>query len=300
MSAPSASRVSVVATIVRRALREARDDDVAMTAQALAYSLFLAIPATALVVLGVFSVVADAEAIDSLVDRAGAVMPAEATTLLRDSLERSADSRGGSVLLIVVGFALAAWSTTSAATTLMKGLTRAYDRDDERGFVSKRLTAALIVGALVLGAALVVFFLVLGPHLEQWVGSTLEAETLTAWTWWTVQWPILLAALLFAFAVVLYVGPDVEHRTWRVVAPGALTAVVLWLVASGMFTVYAANFGSYNKSWGTLSAVVVTLVWLWLTSAALLLGAEVNSEVARVVEEKEEPDRRAAGAPAVE
>jgi membrane protein len=288
MPLPRTGRLRDAATVVRRALREARDDDVPMTAQALAYSLFLAIPATAIVVLGVFSVFADASAIDRLVDRAGAVMPSEATTLLRDSLERSADSKGGSVLLIVIGFALAAWSTTSAATTLMKGLTRAYDRDDERGFVRKRLIAALIVGALVLGAALVVFFLVLGPHLEQWVGSTLEAETLTAWTWWTVQWPILLAALLFAFAVVLYVGPDVEHRTWRVVAPGALTAVVLWLAASGAFTIYAANFGSYNKSWGTLSAVVVTLVWLWLTSAALLLGAEVNSEVARIAKEKDE------------
>jgi membrane protein len=184
--------------------------------------------------------------------------------------------------MTIVGFALAVWSTTSAATTLMKGLTRAYDADDERSFVRRRLVALLIVCALVLGAALVVVFLVLGPHLERWLGSTLEAESVTAWAWWTLQWPILLGGLLFAFSTVLYLGPDVEQRTWKLVSPGALTAVLIWLVASGGFALYAASFGSYNKSWGALSAVVITLVWLWLTSVSLLFGAEINAEAERV------------------
>ena len=120
------------------------------------------------------------------------------------------------------------------------------------------------------------------PHLERWLGSTLEAESVTAWMWWTLQWPILLGGLLFAFATVLYLGPDVEQRTWKLVSPGALTAVLIWLVASGGFALYAASFGTYNKSWGALSAVVVTLVWLWLTSASLLFGAEINAEAERI------------------
>ena len=251
-------------------------------AQALAYALFLAIPATALVVLGVFSLVADPEAVTRVVDAARDVMPAEAAALLEDSLRRSTRSSGGGLLMTIVGFALAIWSTTSAATTLMNGLTRAYDADDQRSFVRKRLVALLIVCALVLAAALVVVFLVLGPHLERWLGSTLEAESVTAWAWWTLQWPILLGGLLFAFATVLYLGPDVEQRTWKLVSPGALAAVLIWLVASGGFAVYAASFGSYNKSWGALSAVVITLVWLWLTSASLLFGAEINAEAERI------------------
>jgi len=268
--------------VLRSAVREARDDDVSTMAQALAYALFLAIPATALVVLGVFSLVADPEAVTRVVDAARDVMPAEAAALLEDSLRRSTQSSGGGLLMTVVGFALAIWSTTSAATTLMNGLTRAYDADDRRSFVRKRLVALLIVCALVVAAALVVVFLVLGPHLERWLGSTLEAESVTAWAWWTLQWPILLGGLLFAFATVLYLGPDVEQRTWKLVSPGALAAVLIWLVASGGFAVYAASFGSYNKSWGALSAVVITLVWLWLTSASLLLGAEINAEAERV------------------
>ena len=185
-------RLRVAWTVLRSAVLEARDDDVATMAQALAYALFLAIPATALVVLGVFSLVADPEAVTRVVDAARDVMPAEAAVLLEDSLRRSTQSAGGGLVMTIVGFGLAVWSTTSAATTLMTGLTRAYDEDDERSFVRKRVVALLIVFALVLGAALVVVFLVLGPPLQRWLGSTLEAESVTAWAWWTLQWPILL------------------------------------------------------------------------------------------------------------
>ena len=287
-------RVRTAWVVLRSAIQEARDDDVATMAQALAYALFLAIPATALVVLGVFSLVADPGAVTRVVDAARDVMPAEAATLLEDSLRRSTQSAGGGLLMTIVGFALAVWSTTSAASTLMTGITRAYDVDDERGFVRKRLIALLIVCALVLGAALVVVFLVLGPHLKRWLGSTLEAESVTAWVWWTLQWPVLLGGLLFAFATVLYLGPDVEQRRWKLVSPGALTAVLIWLVASGGFAFYTASFGSYNKSWGALSAVVITLVWLWLTSASLLFGAEINAEAERVREEKGKTESHAA------
>ncbi len=272
---------------VRNAVQEARDDGITTLAQALAYSLFLAIPASLLVVLGVFSIVADPSSVDELLERAGSVMPSEAVALLRDSLTRSAESTGSGVLMTVLGLALALWTTTSAATTLMMGLSRAFDVDDQRGFVRKRLVALMIVAALVASAVLVVGLLILGPHLERWLGSTLEAETLTAWAWWTAQWPILLGGLAFAFAVVLSIGPDVERQSWRLVVPGAAVAVVTWLAASGGFALYAAHFGSYNKSWGTLSAVVITLVWLWLTSASLLFGAELNAEVRRLREKPE-------------
>jgi membrane protein len=270
--------------VARGAVEASRRNGVPMLAQALAYSLFLAIPATALVVLGIFSLVADPSVIENVVDRLGRVMPTQATELLEQSLRRSSGSTGSSVVMTVVGFALALWTTTSAATTLMVGLTRAYGRDDERGFVRKRLVAFALVGALVVAAALVVSLLVMGPYLERWIGSALDAQRATAWAWWSAQWPILMGGLLLVFAVVLYVGPDAEQRTWKLVTPGAVVAVVLWLLVSGGFALYVAHFGSYEKTWGTLSAVVVTLVWLWATSAALLFGAEVNAEVGRVVD----------------
>jgi membrane protein len=274
----------------RRAVAEARADHVTMTAQAIAYSLFLAIPASLFVLIGVFSLVADEALIDELIERAQTVMPEEASTLLRDSLQRTSESSGSGIVLTLLGLALALWTTTSAAATLMQGLTTAYDREDERGFVRKRVLALAIVACLTLAALLVIGLLVLGPYLERWVGGALDAESATAWIWWTVQWPLLFGGLLFAFAVLLYLGPDIDQPRWRLLTPGAVTAVVVWLLASGGFALYTAHFGSYNKSWGTLSAVVITLVWLWLTSAALLFSAEVNSEAQRLAAERRDPD----------
>ena len=269
-------------TVLRRAAKDSLDDGVPMIAQALAYSLFLAIPASLLVVLGVFSLVADASTIESLIDRARAVMPDEAAGLLQDSLRRTSESTGSGIALTIVGLALAVWTTTSAASTLMNGITVTYDRKDGRKFLRKRLVALAIVIALVVSAALVVGLLVLGPHLERWVGDAAGLPTLTAWLWWGLQWPILIGGLLIAFSVVLYLGPDVDERGWKMITPGAVTALVIWLVASGGLAFYSAHFGSYEKTWGTLSAVVVTLLWLWLTSAALLFGAEINAETRRL------------------
>ena len=209
-------------------------------------------------------------------------MPDQAADLLRDSLRRTSESTGSGIALTVVGLALAVWTTTSAASTLMNGITVTYDRKDGRKFVRKRLVALAIVIALVVSAALVVGLLVLGPHLERWIGDAAGLPTLTAWLWWGLQWPILIGGLLIAFSVVLYLGPDVEERGWKLITPGAVTALVIWLVASGGLAFYSAHFGSYEKTWGTLSAVVVTLLWLWLTSAALLFGAEVNAEARRL------------------
>ena len=282
-------------TILRRAVDEARDDGVPMLAQALAYALFLAIPGILLVTLGVFSLVADASDVARLVGRFENVIPEEAMTLLEDSLSRSASSAGQGLLLTVLGFLLALWSTTSAATTLMDGLTRAYDREDDRTFLRKRLEALAIVAALLVAVALVLGLLVLGPHLERWLGEAIGAETVTAWTWWTAQWPILIGGLLMAFAVVLAIGPAGAERHWRFITPGALVAVLLWLVASAGFALFASRFGNYEKTWVTLAGVVVTLVWLWLTGAALLFGAEVNAEAERAADGNAARDDERAG-----
>ena len=105
--------------------------------------------------------------------------------------------------------------------------------------------------------------------------------------WWVVQWPILLAGLLVAFATLLYLGPDVDARKWQFLTPGSLVAALLWIAASGLFAVYTATFASYNKTWGAPPAVIVMPTWLWSTGMALLLGGEINSEVERSRELRE-------------
>src|SRR5207253_10092607 len=117
--------------------------------------------------------------------------------------------------------------------------------------------------------------------IEKYVGDALGVQPVLKYVWWAAQWPVLVAGLLAAFATLLWLGPDVDQPRWRFVTPGAALAVVIWLAASGAFAVYTAKFGSYNKTWGSLSAVIIMLTWLWLTALALLFGAEVNAEAER-------------------
>lgn len=278
--------------VLRGAVEAARRDSITTTAKALAYSLFLAVPSTLLVVLGVFSLVASPADVNDLIQRARTVIPEEAATLLSDSLRRSTESPSSGVVMTIVGAALALWTTTSAATMLMDGIATAFDRPDDRGFVRKRLLALVVVACLVGAAILVSGLLVLGPYLQRWIGNAVGHPDVTAWAWWTAQWPILVVGLLLAFAVVLYLAPDDGHRSWKLITPGAVTALVVWLAASAGFALYAARFGSYDKTWGTLSAVVVMLIWLWLTSAALLFGAEVNAQARRLSEDRPLQDHR--------
>ena len=149
------------------------------------------------------------------------------------------------------------------------------------GFVRQRLTAVQMVIAMGVAFLLVFGLLVLGPVMSGWIGDALDIEGVMGWLWWVAQWPILLVGLLAVFATVLYLGPNVDHPRWRFLTPGAVFAVVVWLIASGLFAVYTSMFDSYNKAWGSLAAVIVMLTWLWVTAIALLLGAEINSEAER-------------------
>ena len=267
--------------IFKRAVKESLDDGIPMIASALAYSSFFAIPATLLLALGLFTLVSDAETIRDFMDRLDAFLPAEATQLLGDSLTRLEEQPSTGILITLFGFALALWASTSAMTTYMAALNIAYDRKDGRSFVRKRLVALGLVVTMGGAVALVVFLLILGPYAQRWIGDLLGIESVLSWAWWVVQWPLLIGGLLLAFSILHYYGPDVEHRAWRFVTPGSAIALVVWVVVSAGFAVYTGLFESYNKTWGSLSAVIVTLTWLWLTGVALLFGGEVNSEVER-------------------
>ena len=285
--------------IVVGAAKGAKRDTLTDVAAALAYYGFLAIPAVLLVVVGVFSRTAGTDTIESLVGRLEGVVPEEALTLIRDSLTRATENRSGGLVLIVVGLLLALWTATGAMNALMRGLNRVFGVEETRGFVRQKLTGLGMLLCVLLGLALTVGLLVLGPVLADKLGKTLDMEEAFGWIWWSAQWPILLVGLLVAFGGVLYLGPNVELRRWRLFTPGALVAVAVWLVASGLFAFYASQFSSYNKAWGSLAAVVIMLTWLWLSALALLFGAEINAEAERRRDvERGEPAEKRVEAPA--
>lgn len=265
----------------KRAAKSMLEDNMMMIASALAYSTFFAIPSILLVVVGLFTLIAGPATITSLISSFGHVMPGQATQLLGGSLHRLDHQPSTTIVMTIVGLVLAVWSTTGAMTGFMTGVNIAYDRKDARNFIRKRVIAVAMAACVGFAFLLVAVLLMFGPQIEKHVGSALGASTLVAYLWWIVQWPILIAGLLAAFATVLYLGPDLPHedRRWKFITPGALVAAVTWLAVSGLFAVYTSMFGSYNKTWGSLSAVIVMLTWLWLSSLALLFGAELNSEI---------------------
>jgi membrane protein len=265
-----------------RAFKGFLDDNGTMLASALAYSTFFAIPSVLLVTVGVFTLVVGPDTISSLMAHFSHVMPSQATSLLGGSLHRLDQHPSTGIAMTVIGLVLAIWSTTGAMTTYMTAINLAYERKDSRPFVRKRLVAIELVAVIGIAFLLVAVLLIFGPPLEQLVAAhagPISGEI--GWIWWIAQWPILLTGLLAAFATLLYLGPDVEHPRWYFVSPGSLFAVVVWLLASGAFAFYTSAFSSYNKTWGSLAAVIVMLTWLWLAAIALLLGAEINAEAER-------------------
>ena len=267
--------------IVKRALKEANRDHVTNLAAALAYYAFLAIPSALLLAAGIFSLLAGPHAVTTIVDKLGTIIPGQAQTLLSGSLRRMTQHQATGAVVAGIGGALALWSLGGAMQNLMWALNIAYDREETRGFVKRRLTAFVMVFFALLGFALAFGVLVLGPHLSTWIGDAIGAKTVVKIVWWAAEWPLLVGGLLVSFAGILYLGPNVKHPRWKFLSFGSVLAIVIWLAASGAFAFYVSKFGSYNKAWGTLSAVVVMLTWLWLSALALLLGAEVNAEAER-------------------
>jgi membrane protein len=267
--------------IIKRAGKEALDDNITNIAAALAYYAFLAIPSALMVAAGIFTLVAGPDTVSSLVDTVGKVMPTQAESLLRESLTNMTKNNAAGITLIGIGGLIAVWSLGGAMQNVMWAVNLAYERKESRGFVRRRLTAWAMLGLVLLGFALTFVLLVLGPKLSGWIGEWVDQPGLVSAVWWAAQWPILIVGLLLAFAGVLYLGPNVDHPRWRFLTLGSLVAVVIWLAASGLFALYVNFFGSYNKTWGTLSAVVIMLTWLWLSALALLFGAEVNAEAER-------------------
>jgi membrane protein len=235
--------------IGKRAGKETLDHNMPMLASALAYSSFLAIPSVLLLAVGAFTLVAGPDTIQSLAQHLGTV--------------------------------LAVWSTTGAMTAFMTALNLAYGRKDRRSFVKRRLVALAMAACIGVAVFLVAVFLIFGPQIEEYVGRALGVESALGYVWWVAQWPIVVVGLLAAFAALLYLGPDLDRPRWRFFTAGSAVAAAIWILGSGAFAFYTAHFSSYNKTWGSLSAVIAMLTWLWLSSLALLFGAEVNAEVER-------------------
>lgn len=268
---------AVLRHAVVRAIRE-NAPDIAAT---LAYYTFLAIPATLLVALGVFGLFADRGTIHDVVVALEGVVPAAAVELIDQALRRVADETGTRTGLAAVGLVLALWTTSGAMSALMRALNRVHGVTDRRNIARKRGQAALLFCWVILAMALSFLLLVLGPVLSEHLGDAIDNPGLATRLWWSLQWPILIGGLFLAMLGILRAGPARPPVGKAPIVAGALVAIALWMAASGLFAIYTANFANYGAAWGSLSAVIVMLTWLWLSALAVLLGAYVEHEMER-------------------
>jgi YihY family inner membrane protein len=180
-----------------------------------------------------------------------------------------------------VGLAGALWSASSYVAAFMRASNAIYDVGEGRPIwktLPVRVGVTLVTVLLLAISAIAV--VVTGPLAKQ-IGNLVGVGGAAVTAWDIAKWPVLLVIVSFMFALLYWAAPNVKHPKFHWVSPGGVLAVVLWLVASAAFAFYVANFGSYNKTYGSLGGVIVFLVWLWISNVVILLGAEFNAELER-------------------
>jgi membrane protein len=267
--------------VTRRAFAESKADHVPMLAAGVAFFAFLAVFPALIAGLTLYGLVADPGQVAEQVEALAGALPRDAQPLITDQLAALVASSDGALGIgLAVSLLAALWSASSGTGNLMQAINLAYDEDETRGFVKLRGTALL----LTLGA---IVFVLLALALVAVVPALLDAVPLgpvaTALAQ-VVRWVLLVAVVIVALAVVYRLAPDRDAPRVRWASTGAVVATVLWIAGSVAFSLYVDNFGSYNRTYGALAGVVVLLLWLYLTSYVVLLGAEINAEAERQTE----------------
>jgi membrane protein len=239
------------------------------------YSLLAIFPALAAAV-SIYGLVFDPHGVEQQISMVIGLIPEEAGKIITDQLSaitsQPRQSLGFGVLFTLL-FAL--WSASAAIQTLMTGLNVVYDEPERRGYISFHAMALLLtVGGIVFGLVALSLIAAL-PAALKFVGLPRQIET----TLLLARWPLLAIAVMFALAVLYRFGPSREKPRWIWVSWGAALATVLWLAASILFSFYVSNFASYNQTYGALGAVVILLMWFYLTGYVILMGGELNAEM---------------------
>ena len=205
----------------------------------------------------------------------------KAHKILENALHGLTQSRGGAGLLFVVGLAGAVWAASGYIGGFIRASNTIWDVEEGRPiWKTLPLRIVITIVTLLLLAVTAVAVVVTGP-LAHKVGKLVGIGGAAVTAWDIAKWPVLIIVVSLMFSILYYASPNVRQPGFRWVTPGGIFAVVTWIVASAVFGVYVANFGSYNKTYGSLGAIVIFLVWLWLTNLAILFGAELNAEIER-------------------
>ena len=263
----------------RRTVREFKDDFLQDRAAALTYYGVLAIFPGILVLVSLLGLIGQS-ATQPLITNLTNAAPRSVRTILQNAISNLQGSHGAAGLLAVAGILLAFWSTSSYVAAFMRASNAIYDVPEGRPAwktlpIRLGVTVVLMV-LLVVSAVMVVVTGGLARHVGQVLG--IGSAAVTAWD--IAKWPVLFILVCIMIAVLYWASPN-ARQGFRWISPGAVVAVVIWLTASGLFALYVAYFGHYNKVYGSIAGMIIFLIWLWITNIAILLGAEFNAELER-------------------
>jgi membrane protein len=267
---------------LKRTFSEFKDDNITDWAAALTYygllSLFPAIIAMVSIVGLVFS---PQEITRVLTDTLSSLGPKSAIDTFKGPINQVTGSKGSAGLGLIVGLALALWSASGYVGAFSRASNAIYEPDEGRGFFKLRPVQLFVTLILVMLAALVVVALIVSGPLASAIGGAVGLSSTAVTAWNIAKWPVMLVVIMFMLAVLYYASPNAKQPKMKWISPGAVVAVIVWIVASGLFALYVAKFSSYNKTYGTLGGVISFLVWLWITNIAVLFGHELDAEIER-------------------
>ncbi|MEU5965832.1 YihY/virulence factor BrkB family protein [Micromonospora parva] len=265
----------------RRTITEFQDDSLTDWAAALTYYGVLSIFPGVLVLISLLGLLGES-ATEGVKDTVNQAVPNDSIQKIIEGAIDTANRNGGlASIAAIVGLVAAFWSASGYIGAFMRASNSIYDVPEGRPIwktLPIRLGVTAVIGVLLLASAVIVVFT---GRLAESVGDVIGVGSTAVAVWDVAKWPVLLVLVSLMFAILYWASPNARHGGFRWVSPGGVLAVVIWLVISGLFAFYVSNFGSYDRTYGTLAGVIIFLVWLWLSNIAILLGAEFDAELER-------------------
>jgi membrane protein len=260
----------------KRIVSEVQKDNCLGNAAQLSFYFLLALFPFLLFLTALLAYVPIPNLMDKIFNLMGTILPGEAMSMVQDNVQYIVtQQRGG---LLSFGIAMALWSASSAITAVMDTLNRAYDVAEGRPFWKVRGLAIFLTMILSVLIVTAMVLLVFGPYLGNWVAEQFGLGYVFQVAWNLLRWVIIVAFLVLAMALIYYMAPDVEQE-WKWLTPGSIFSVLAVIGVSLAFSYYVENFGSYNKTYGSIGAVIVLLLWMYLVGFLILVGGEMNSEI---------------------
>lgn len=263
--------------VLSRTKQQLTDDNLSIVAAGVAFYGFVAVVPALAATVAIYGLVADPHQVTEQITALARVVPGDALPLLRDQMIRITANDQAAGIGAILGVLLAIYSSANATKALISGLNIAYDETEKRGFIKLSFIAMVLTVGAIVGAVLAVGLVAVLPTVLSHLPLGGSIETLLN----VLRWPLLLGGFMAGLAVMFRYGPCRRDAKWSWVSPGAILATVLWLIGSALFSLYVSKVGSYDKTYGPLGAVVVFLMWLYISAFVVLIGAELNSELER-------------------